>query len=529
MKMFIDPKILPQSFDGSLQVLFLGLVYSFILYTASDLISEGSELLLLVPRYANIVGPVVLPILGALPDGAIVLFSGMGENAQKEVAVGLGTLAGSTVMLLTIPWAISIVCAVVPNNVKGKPNYNESKKKIRGMEKWNNSSALNSDYVKQSGFFIGVSSIGYIIVQGAATYCNWAGYSVEHRIETMRIYVLIGLGVTLSLFLYYIWMAVRNTSTGQDPVVQNRKTNQALKLLKTHMISMDVTLSMFMSESYPTDASMCLEQGIALTGQHSEKVKQLLGPVFDMIDYDHDKMVSFQEVEFIITYFSGSLSSTELRTAYDKFDADSSGLLDFSEFVSMIMYYVISTKGNIPEVVENENSDSSEAEILKSTSHLPPDQQQRRITYKAFSLLLMGTFLVLLFSEPMVDVLNDLGKRASVSPFYLAFIFAPLASNAAEAIASITLSSKRTAETFGVALSALTGAANMNNTFCLAVFLIIVYVKNLSWDFGPEIISILFVEFVMVIFSQWKTYNLFDACVITMLYPASLLLVSLLK
>lgn len=34
------------------------------------------------------IGSVVLPILGAVPDGCIVLFSGLGPNAAEELAVG---------------------------------------------------------------------------------------------------------------------------------------------------------------------------------------------------------------------------------------------------------------------------------------------------------------------------------------------------------------------------------------------------------------------------------------------------------
>ena len=48
----------------------------------------GSELLMLIPSLKGIVGPVVLPILGAVPDGAIVIFSGLGPiaEAQDQVA-----------------------------------------------------------------------------------------------------------------------------------------------------------------------------------------------------------------------------------------------------------------------------------------------------------------------------------------------------------------------------------------------------------------------------------------------------------
>lgn len=55
----------------------------------------------------------LLPVLGALPDALIIVISGTGsgsaEQLQEEVAVGMGTLAGSTVMLLTIAWGGSVL------------------------------------------------------------------------------------------------------------------------------------------------------------------------------------------------------------------------------------------------------------------------------------------------------------------------------------------------------------------------------------------------------------------------------------
>merc|ERR1719230_2263664 len=92
----------PTSVNNS-ALLFLTLIYAVILYQSSNLISSGSELLLLVPSLAGLVGSIVLPILGAVPDGMMTLFSGLGEDAQSEVAIGMGVLAGSTVMLLTFP------------------------------------------------------------------------------------------------------------------------------------------------------------------------------------------------------------------------------------------------------------------------------------------------------------------------------------------------------------------------------------------------------------------------------------------
>ena len=56
------------------------------------------------------VGSVVLPVLGAVPDGAIVLVAGLGDRAEaaKEIKIGVGALAGSTILLLTVPWFLAI-------------------------------------------------------------------------------------------------------------------------------------------------------------------------------------------------------------------------------------------------------------------------------------------------------------------------------------------------------------------------------------------------------------------------------------
>lgn len=69
-----------------------------------------------IPFYellAYLLGGLLLPILGGLPDAIMILVSGMSADtnseAQQQVAVGMGTLAGSTIMLLTVPWSLSLI------------------------------------------------------------------------------------------------------------------------------------------------------------------------------------------------------------------------------------------------------------------------------------------------------------------------------------------------------------------------------------------------------------------------------------
>ena len=87
------------SLGGSLSLM---LVYGYVLLQGADLISSGSELLLEILD-PGLIGGLVLPILGALPDAAIIVISGS-KASPDEVAVGVGTLAGSTILLLTVVW-----------------------------------------------------------------------------------------------------------------------------------------------------------------------------------------------------------------------------------------------------------------------------------------------------------------------------------------------------------------------------------------------------------------------------------------
>lgn len=61
---FIDSATLPSTAGGFIQLIYLTGTYIFILMHAANMISEGSELLLLVPACADLVGSLVLPILG---------------------------------------------------------------------------------------------------------------------------------------------------------------------------------------------------------------------------------------------------------------------------------------------------------------------------------------------------------------------------------------------------------------------------------------------------------------------------------
>jgi hypothetical protein len=73
----------PDWYWGLAQVLTLMTLYGYILFYASNLLSSGSELLLLVPSLAGIVGSVVLPCASAAPDRAVGSHGGAREPTAR--------------------------------------------------------------------------------------------------------------------------------------------------------------------------------------------------------------------------------------------------------------------------------------------------------------------------------------------------------------------------------------------------------------------------------------------------------------
>merc|ERR1712022_77442 len=116
----------------------------------------------------------------------------------------------------------------------------------------------------------------------------------------------------------------------------------------------------------------------------------------------------------------------------------------------------------------------------------------------------LGTFIVLFVSDPFVDVLNVWGDRLGVPAFYVSFVVAPFASNASELLSAYVYAAKKTKSSITTSLSTLVGAACMNNTFCLAIFFALIYVRSLAWQFTAETFAIVLVQWIIGIFAICK-------------------------
>ncbi|CAM9392982.1 unnamed protein product [Sphacelaria rigidula] len=547
MGVFIDPYALPDSAGGFVQLLFLTAVYAYILFTASNMISDGSELLLLVPSVAGLVGSVVLPVLGAVPDGAIVLFSGMGDDAQSELSVGVGALAGSTIMLLTIPWFLATIGGRVDiNRESGLAVY----KRPHGAVGWTkltpglglkdtllHTGVTGSPQIRKGGVLMIITAISYFIIQGPAFFLSGETDAEVSAGESG--FALAGLIMCSVLFVGYLWYQWRLSQTDNDQVLEDYMEEvRREKIIKGEISLLGVMQSELTSVSNrPTgDGYQAIEGGVVIPEKVMRRLENLLRPFFDKYDGDQNGKLDIQELWSVFHDLHEQLQKHELENIFNEIDTDKSGYVDFHEFVSGVAKFMMEKTPNgrhtedssvVAEVQEADGVDEEEHEEMpEDLSHLDPATQQYHVKLRAAWLMIAGTTLVLIFSDPMVDVMGAVGDRTGISSFYISFVLAPLASNASELIAAFNYSLKKTSRTIVISFAALQGAACMNNTFCLGVFMFLIYFRSLAWEFSAETVSILLVQLVMAVVAQKDTHRVLDGSMVLMLYPLSLMVVA---
>merc|ERR1712139_691328 len=128
--------------------------------------------------------------------------------------------------------------------------------------------------------------------------------------------------------------------------------------------------------------------------------------------------------------------------------------------------------------------------------------------------------VVVLVSDPFVDVLTNWGDRLGIPAFYVSFVVAPFASNASELLSAYTYAKKKTKSALTTSLSTLIGAACMNNTFCLGIFYGLIYFGGLAWQFTAETAAIILIQWIIGLLAMVKdTQAWFLGFIVLAIYP----------
>lgn len=218
------------------------------------------------------------------------------------VSVGVGALAGSTIMLLTIPWFLSIVAGRVDmirdSSGKLEPNY---KKSSPTASKLQDARLSSTDALFKTGVSLSkeanegakimlISAMAYLIIQGPAfTQLNNINAATNEKI-----YAIVGLVVCVILFCAYIVYQMKYASI--EAVAEKAQE----KAIKFGIISLSGIFYAEFQEGLKTSGT----EEAGLLPSEDRQLKVFLRKKFN--EFDNDK--------------NGHIDSTELRKLLSKFN-----------------------------------------------------------------------------------------------------------------------------------------------------------------------------------------------------------------
>ncbi|KAI3990775.1 hypothetical protein MKX01_041295, partial [Papaver californicum] len=256
--------------------------------------------------------------------------------------------------------------------------------------------------------------------------------------------------------------------------------------------------------------------------------------LFGSLDLNDDNTLSIQELRALVIGIRFEEIEFDKEDAVLKvlsdFDTSRDGCVDEDEFVKGILKWLGEAKPHkmIHKFYQHTKKEHDQW-VDKSDDVVEGVKNPNWISIKAGLLLLLGATIAAAFADPLVGTVNNFSTATSIPPFFISFIALPLATNSSEAVSALIFASRKKKRTASLTFSEIYGAVTMNNILCLSVFLALVYVRGLSWDFSAEVLVILIVCVVMGLFTSFHTtFPLWTCSVAYVLYPFSLVLVYLL-
>ncbi|XWS52142.1 hypothetical protein CRYUN_Cryun11dG0041800 [Craigia yunnanensis] len=421
----------------------------------------------------------------------------------------MGLLSGSTVMLITVIWGS---CVIVGRcDLRDSVAVDETNTKGFSLTETGVSTDIWTCYAAR---IMAISVIPFIIVQLP---------QLLDSTSARRLAVLIALIVSASMLVSYCLYQVF------QPWIQRRR----LAFVKhKHVIS-----GILRHLKKRALGRLLTDDG--------EPNTEIIKKLFDTIDENHDGGLSPSELKALIIgirFEEIDLDQDDaVRKVMADFDTSLDSLVQEGEFLKGITKWINEAKQTGGAHLEPDSGtfklfDQFHQQTKREHNLLGSEEQSdevvegvenpRWISFKAALMLLLGTLIAAAFADPLVDAVDNFSDATSIPSFFISFIALPLATNSSEAVTAIIFATRKKKRTASLTFSELYGAVTMNNVLCLSVFLALVYIRGLTWDFSSEVLVILIVCLVMGAFASFRTtFPLWTCSVAYFFYPFSLALV----
>ncbi|KAL2475269.1 sodium/calcium exchanger family protein/calcium-binding EF hand family protein [Abeliophyllum distichum] len=499
-------------------LLFLIVIYELLLSVGERYVANGSEQLYELIGPGGIFGASLFQFLGTIPQIIIVLvsaISGTTEAAQQRATLGMGMVAGSTVMLLTLVWGSCVLVGSIDLSEANTSDDigNQKKTNLKGF------GVVTDVETSYTARIMVVTLVPLVVLQLVKVFHSGR-----------RVIILIALIITVFLLIAFIFYQIF------QPGIQNRRFE-----LLMYKYAKDKLLTLLTKNGKPD----------------TRKIQQL----FNRVDRNKDGFVS--EAELRVLFLGLRLDNDDLSTEKDvedimgSFDVTGDAGISQEEFVTAMTKLVNNlsnqTRGPKRHAVSSNTKNTSEAQqpllanntsttVTPSTTPTPstspttptPSTTPTTTTsttasnpwvtfFRATFFLIVGSGMLLLLAEPLIRSVVSFSEAVNLSSFAVSYLAIPFAMNYRAAVASIGSARQMTQKSISLTLSSLYSAVYMNNVIGLMVFLAPVYVRNLSSDVSAEVVVLLIICILMTAFTSFcTTFPRWTSYIVLLLYPISL-------
>lgn len=285
--------------------------------------------------------------------------------------------------------------------------------------------------------------------------------------------------------------------------------------------------------------------------------------VFDVFDTDHSGFIDHSELKGLLAGLSltgGSEAAGWTAEVWVReFDRDNSNSICKEEFFNGLQKWILeklrATGGNpqwlarefealgVEGLSDEEGSDAERALLAEdrgASGDLLDEgpgvagplaeeavrEGKAHIVLKAVALLAAGTLLCSFTADPMVEAVSSFAAASGIPAFYISFVVTPMASNASELVSSLYFARKKRKTNISLTFAQVYGAVTMNNSLCLGLFLMVVYVQRLPWVYTSEVIVTIGATFVLgAITARHTTFRVMWALPVLAMYPLSVFMI----
>ncbi|PKI61815.1 hypothetical protein CRG98_017792 [Punica granatum] len=473
-----------------------------------------------VPRYEGRGGG-WFGVWWCIPCDRTVPFSALSSSSdtiETMATMMMGMLAGSAIMSFTLIWGSIIVFG--SHDLSGSNNSSSS-----------SSSASSSPFSLPKFKQLYSSSYG---VQTDAETKNVASLTLLSMVPLLilqlakilssstaqRIVVLIALIVTaIFLFIYCNYEVFK-------PWIQEKRYES---LLRRHV-----------------QESM-LKRYLTTAGKPNEP---LIKELFRRIDKNRNKQISENELYAFILGVqieeAGFHTDDSTQRVMKEFDLTQDSQISEKEFIqgiskwldeAMVLPSAASSRnqrnasnntsqGNMIEEQQSLISqDENGTTPTTSTSTTKPSGKAWWNYTKAGSLIILGTGIMILIGMPLMVNIQSFATAVGIPSFLVTYVVVPLSMGYRQVIAAVTSARKKTVKDISLSFSEIYNGVFMNNLMGLATFLLLVYIKDITWDVSAEVLLVLLICTLMGCLSSLVTkFPLWIGLLAYILYPVSLIL-----